>query len=112
MPASPTPWTVRLVEVLADGEEHTLDELVIAAGPLVPPGYATRVAERERLRRGPKATATNRLWRPPAARAVATDEIAVGRRILIRDSLHTMSRRQRITFRNNTARLNPPRGTR
>ena len=45
-----SPWTARVLDVLADGEWHTRAELLAAAMPLVPPGKAYRMGEWRRLR--------------------------------------------------------------
>lgn len=77
---------MRILEVLADGEWRTLDELVRAAGPLVPPGRAARWAEADRVRSNAKTSAALRPRVRPA------DEIAVGRRDIVRRSMRGLVR--------------------
>lgn len=45
-----TPWGKAVDAVMADGDWHSLDELVDAAGHLIPPGVAIRRGEAEQAR--------------------------------------------------------------
>lgn len=45
MAQPPTPWTAAMDDLMADGHWRTLDELVDAVGPLIPPGVAHRRGE-------------------------------------------------------------------
>lgn len=66
-------------EVLADGEWHTLDELVARCGPMVPPGVALRRAE------GGRKAALRYKGLVPGERQYGTrdDAMVVGRRSVI-----------------------------
>lgn len=83
MPTPRAPWTVKLLEVLADGRWHTVDELVDTAGPLVPPGRAARVAESRRAWQSELRNGT----RLPRVKATDTAH-DVGRRCLVVTALH------------------------
>jgi hypothetical protein len=83
------PWTARVLEILADGDWHTYDELVAAAGPLVPPGRSIRTAERVRAnlsgRRNDTVKPRTLQWAEP---------VDAGRRRIVIDSVIQLSRRQ------------------
>lgn len=83
MTAPKTPWRVRLEALLADGEWHDLDECCAVAGPLVPPGRASRVSEADRRR-----------WNPGPRQRPRSEDAAVvaGRRKIIRWTLLQMVR--------------------
>ena len=93
MPTPLAPWTARCLEVLADGCWHTLDELVDAAGPLIPPGRAEREAEHQRIRMlnqrgtGPRPRDPGQRW---------ADPIDSGRRAIVRHALIGLVRGRRI----------------
>lgn len=62
--------------VLADGQPHTLDELVTAGAAKVPPGRAHREGERQRTSRrghavGPRSVGSDEDGRRNGARSVA-----------------------------------------
>lgn len=80
------PWTVRIVEVLADGEWHALDELVRVEGALIPPGQAARDAESKRLEKSARRHGA------PRPRTRPGDPTEVGRRQMIRDALWGLAR--------------------
>lgn len=82
MPNPKSAWRARLEEILADGEWHRLDDLVRAAGPLVPEGKAVRRGERERVR--------TRLVPGERERCDRDTAVATGRRDIIRRSLADM----------------------
>lgn len=46
-----TPWGAKVDEVLADGEWHAIEAVVVAAMAAVPPGVSFRHGESERQRR-------------------------------------------------------------
>lgn len=45
-----TPWTAKVVELLADGEWHPRETVIVEAMKTFPPGRAFRAGERERAR--------------------------------------------------------------
>lgn len=95
MSAPRSPWTDRLLEVLADGEWHTYDELAAAAGPLVPPGYAQRTNESNRTRMSSRRNGD------PRARHGAfdhADPITAGQRRVVIHALWKLSQRQPIVL--------------
>lgn len=79
------PWTVAALDVLADGQPHTLDELLAVAGPLIPDERAWRAAETHRTNRP-----TPRGDRRKGDRATA---VATGRRIILHHTLDACVRR-------------------
>lgn len=89
-PPRPMPWTIRLLEVLDDGRARTLDELVRAAGPLVPPGRAARISASERARDRARRHTTH-----PAVHR-ERDSIDRGQRVIVIRSLHGMARSGRV----------------
>lgn len=92
-----TPWTTRVLEVLADGEWHTLEELVEAAGPLIPPGRATRQAHYSRDWQRARRRADGRPEASAAAREARTDGAEMtGRRQLIVASVNSLVRYGRV----------------
>lgn len=78
------PWTDRLLEVLADGRWHTYDELVDAAGPLVPPGRAIRHTEDNRARLSARRNGTARPRRGPWDKG---DPLVHGRRRIVVEAI-------------------------
>lgn len=88
MPTPRAPWTAKVLELLADGRWHTVDELVDAASPLVPPGRAAREAERCRVAQqlDRTGTTTPRIFD-------RGDPHASGARRLVVSSLWGLSRR-------------------
>lgn len=86
MPPPRAPWTTAILARLDDGPA-TLDELVVAAAHLVPPGRAHRAAERhaDRFAAGRGA---DRVPRP-----MSDHTVTVGRRDVIRQALYTLRRR-------------------
>lgn len=52
MATAPSQWALKVLDVLADGEWHPLNEVLDAATPYVPPGIAARHAERGRINHG------------------------------------------------------------
>lgn len=86
-----TPWGLRLREILADGQWHSREELVVAAGPFVPPGRAIRIRESAAThsnssnvgdQRDPERRGTG----PRPERSIEF-KLAVGRRRVIVDTL-------------------------
>lgn len=106
MPTPRAPWTVRFLEVLADGRWHTLDELVAAAAPAVPPGRAHRSAEQHRARMKRTRGTTGERVREYA------DPATTGARHVVLDSVHSLHRAGRIERHPNGARYRLARGTR
>lgn len=88
-PNALAPWSLRLLDVLGDGQWHSRDELVGKAGQLIPPGRAMRMREAERARIAaaappPKDPTKKR----PKPRERSEDYyLAVGRRRIIVDVL-------------------------
>lgn len=84
MPTPLAPWTLRMDEVLADGEWHELEQVLAAGVKMVPPGMAYRKGEWSRTRRGDA----------PATRHVGTRETAVaaGARIIAKKSIESRIR--------------------
>lgn len=76
-----TPWGAAARDLLADGDWHTLDEIVAHVGHLIAPGVAHRATERKRrLNAGRRGSAT--VERTPTPETVAT-----GRRLVVSDGL-------------------------
>lgn len=97
-----SPCSVKILEVLADGQPHTYDELVAVAGPLIAPGRAARYAgdHRAHIRRG----------RPGPGQPVRErDPIEVGRRGLVVRTIISLRRVGRITTTDGTAQIAGPR---
>jgi hypothetical protein len=98
MPTPPSPWRLKVLEVLADGEWHTYDELAEAAGPLVPPGLAKRRAEyARRVQRHHTAPAERRFTR--------RDPVETGQRRTVVATIHTAARTGLIEADGRRARL-------
>lgn len=89
------PWTRRVREILSDGEWHTYDELVAAAGPLVPPGRARRDAEKHRLRRSGV----------PVRVYQRVGELEVGRRSIVVRSIRQLERGRHVETVDRRARI-------
>lgn len=89
-PASP--WATKVLERLADGEWHTLDELADHAVAAVPPGVAFRAGERNRRR-----IITNTV----RSRGDDRTSITTGARVKVREAINvrvhqgTLQRRDR-----------------
>jgi hypothetical protein len=79
------PETAAARLILADGEWHSLDELLAKVGHLITPGRAMRRRERDRvllLRRTPGPP-----MRPPRLDRSPEYLLAVGRRAILRDAI-------------------------
>lgn len=76
------PWTAAALELLADGEWHPRELVIVEAMKSVPPGVAFRDAEKERNR-------AQRRPNGPGPRVKGTDEtsITTGARNIARDCL-------------------------
>jgi hypothetical protein len=73
-----------ILELLADGRWHDRDQLLEAAAAVVPPGLASRTAERNRARPGRPAERTS---------GRQDDVIASGARTVARAALHRLEGR-------------------
>jgi hypothetical protein len=97
------PWTDRILELLADGEWHTYDELAAAAGPLVPPGHARRTAERNRRSNARTGHSSEH------GRVRPADELAVGRRHIVVAAIRSLTRSSKVEARDGRVRVPPGR---
>lgn len=90
--ATPTsPWRAKVLEVLADGEWHHVEELVTAGVATVPPGKGYRTGERNRRCKTPGARTR--------VRGDADTAISAGARQLVVQAIGDLIRRQRVAER-------------
>ena len=75
------PWTIKAIQVLEDGRWHNRDEVTLACSPLVPPGQAIRVAERNRL-------AASHSGNPRSRHLDRDHQIYIGSQAVIKEALH------------------------
>lgn len=88
-----TPLGRALRAALADGEWHTLDQLVAAGLPAIPPSVAAHKSETNRLRKGTKGERKR------------GDAQHAGARHIVRGSLASMVDRGRVEKQDNRYRL-------
>ncbi len=89
MPAPKTPQRVRLDELLADGEWHDREPLVVAAAAAVPPGVAARHARHQRAAWRARYHRRNGTAPPPTAIGRPSDDVRVGARHLAITAIRT-----------------------
>lgn len=94
---NPKPWAQAMLNVLDDGQAHTLDELLAIGMPLVPPGIAHREGERLRLTDRPNVAPTTR---------TKGNAIPTGARALCRRALTQRAERGNLTRTGNTYQRN------
>lgn len=75
MATPPSPAYRRIMELLADGEWHDVETIVVAAMRAVPPGPAFREGERLRQRKGGPAVRTRGSAIETGARSIARDAL-------------------------------------
>lgn len=86
------PWTLKILEVIEDGEWWDYDKVLSIVTPLVPPGMAWRHAESTRAAR------YKSLGRPVAERTRGSreDTIKTGQRAFVRNSINALYANGRI----------------
>lgn len=92
MPPSPTsPAGQRVMEHLADGEWHMLEDVIADAATAVPPGQAWRTAEAQRRQKQ-----TARGSEPTSRTSTDQDAIAAGARRIAGDAIRGLIRRGKV----------------
>jgi len=86
------PWTLKVLDILQDGEWHNFDEIVSECMPLVPPGVAWRKAEKNRQQH------YDRQGRPQQDRHYGDKNttIQTGQRMLVAIGVRGLARHGRI----------------
>lgn len=95
MPQPPGPARRRILEVLADGRWHLVEDVLSAAGGAVSPGQAWRAGEANRTRMNPG----------PRHRGDDDTSIAAGRRAIATKALGALIRQGRVVRRGHEVRL-------
>lgn len=91
------PWSIRIVELLAERGEMSEAELIAEAGPLIPPGRARRRREKDRAR---NEKSRKGRFESSGPRLVSIEmQIEYGRREIIRWTLYKLTESARLDRR-------------
>lgn len=90
--------TVRLRELLTDGEWHAREELIDALAGFVPPGVAWRSAERHRLSKRRRKGLSDG---PRVHHTITATAVKTGRRAVVGDAIQREVRRGHVDRRRN-----------